>query len=149
MSVPNEIAPDAQAVDASRGLGFPRTDRLLRRSEFMRVQQRGRRVHMAHFVLLLVRGRAWGKGEGTRLGVTAGRRVGCAVQRNRIKRVVREVFRRNRELFPRECDVVLVARSGADRLDYASVLGELERAQSAIERAVRQLLSEPIPSSDS
>lgn len=153
MSVPNEIAPDAQAVDASRGLGFPRTDRLLRRSEFMRVQQRGRRVHLAHFVMLLMRGRAWRQGqvqdsEITRLGVTAGRRVGGAVQRNRIKRVVREVFRRNRELFPRECDVVLVARVGADRLDYASVLSELERAQTSIERAVRQLLSEPIQSSD-
>jgi ribonuclease P protein component len=157
MPVPNEIAPDAQAVDASRGLGFPRSDRLLRRSEFMRVQQRGRRVHLAHFVMLLMRGRPPRRGQGqdpdqdsqhTRLGVTAGRRVGGAVQRNRIKRVVREVFRRNRALFPRECDVVLVARTGADRLDYAAVLGELERAQTAIERAVRQLLSEPIQSSD-
>jgi ribonuclease P protein component len=144
MPVPNEIAADAQVVDAPGTVGFPRADRLLRRSEFMRVQQRGRRVHLAHFVLLLIRGRA----SHTRLGVTAGRRVGGAVQRNRIKRVVREVFRRNRELFPRECDVVLVARPGADRLDYATVLSELERAQNAIERAVRQLLAEPIQSSD-
>jgi ribonuclease P protein component len=110
----------------------------------MRVQQRGRRVHLAHFVLLVIRGRT----SHTRLGVTAGRRVGGAVQRNRIKRVLREVFRRNRELFPRECDVVLVARPGADRLDYATVLSELERAQAAIARAVRQLLAEPIQSSD-
>lgn len=148
MPVPNEIASDAQAVDAPKGYGFPRADRLLRRSEFMRVQQGGRRVHLAHFVLLLVRGRRRDGGTDARLGVTAGRRVGGAVQRNRAKRLVREVFRRNRELFPRECDVVLVARPGADRLDYASVLSELERAQTAIERAVRQLLAEPIQSSD-
>lgn len=149
MPVPNEIASDAQAADATidgerDGHGFPRADRLLRRSEFMRVQQQGRRVHTSHFVLLLIRaGR-----DATRLGVTVGRRVGGAVQRNRVKRLVREVFRLNRRLFPRECDVVLVARSGADRLDYASVLGELERAQTAIERAVRQLLAEPKASSD-
>jgi ribonuclease P protein component len=143
MPVPTEIASDAPAVHVPAGEGFPRAHRLLRRSEFMRVQQQGRRVHLAHFVLLLVRGR----GPVTRLGVTAGRRVGGAVQRNRIKRLVREVFRRNRQLFPRDCDVVLVARPGADRLDYASVLGELERAQASIERAVRQLPIEPkIPS---
>lgn len=146
MPVPNEIASDAQAVDATddgeRSQGFPRADRLLRRSEFMRVQQQGRRVHTSHFVMLVVRA---SRGV-TRLGVTVGRRVGGAVQRNRVKRLVREVFRLNRQLFPRECDVVLVARPGADRLDYASVLGELERAQTAIERAVRQLLAEPKPS---
>jgi ribonuclease P protein component len=150
MPVSTEIASDAKSVAPStdRDESFPRADRLLRRSEFVRVQQRGRRVHMAHFVLLLVRG---GRRDGRtdpRLGVTAGRRVGGAVQRNRVKRLVREVFRRNRELFPRECDVVLVARPGADRLDYATVRSELERAQPAIERAVRQLLAEPIQSSD-
>jgi len=148
MPVPNEIASDAHAVDAQGAFRFPRADRLLRRSEFMRVQQRGRRVHMAHFVVLLVRSGRRDGGTEPRLGVTAGRRVGGAVQRNRIKRLVREVFRRNRELFPRECDVVLVARPGADRLDYATVLSELERAQNAIERAVRQLQAEPIQSSD-
>ena len=148
MPVPNEIASDVQAVDARGGLTYLRADRLLRRSEFVRVQQRARRVHLAHFVLLLVRSGRRDGGTETRLGVTAGRRVGGAVQRNRIKRLVREVFRRNRALFPRECDVVLVARSGADRLDYAAVVSELERVQNAIERTVRQLLAEPIQSSD-
>jgi ribonuclease P protein component len=150
MPVPTEIASDQLEPRETGGAcdeqaeTFPRTHRLLRRSEFLRIQQQGRRVHMGHFVMLVLRGR----GTVTRLGVTVGRRVGCAVQRNRVKRVVREVFRRNRQLFPRDCDVVLVARAGADRLDYAAVLGEIERAQIAIERAVRQLRVEPISSSD-
>jgi ribonuclease P protein component len=149
MPVPTEIASDSQLERResaeARDETFPRAHRLLRRSEFMRVQQQGRRVHATHFVLLLIRGRT----PATRLGVTVGRRVGGAVQRNRVKRLVREVFRHNRQLFPRDCDVVLVARPGADRLDYAAVVGELERAQVAIERAVRQLRAEPISSSDS
>jgi len=125
---------------------FPRAHRLLRRSEFVRVQQQGQRVHTAHFILLVLR--APGRGPVTRLGVTVGRRVGGAVQRNRIKRLVREVFRRNRVLFPVGCDVVLVARPGAERLDYASVRGELVRAQNAIERIRRQWSPEPEPASE-
>ena len=107
---------------------FPRSARLLRRSDFVRVQAKGLRVHTPHFVILLV------ANEGQRFGVTVGRRVGGAVQRNRVKRLVREVFRRNRRLFPLDCDIVLVARPGAERLDYAAVKSEVERAQSALFR---------------
>jgi ribonuclease P protein component len=138
MPVPTEIASEPQPVGTPKEQGFPRAHRLLRRVDFLRVQQQGRRVHTAHFVMLVVLARDCG----TRLGVTVGRRVGGAVQRNRVKRLVREVFRRNRKLFPRDCDVVLVARPGADRLDYASVLGEIERAQASVERVVRQLRAE-------
>jgi len=122
---------------------YPRSARLLRRSEFLRVQTGGRRVHTPHFIILVTQGQG-----SSRLGVTVGRRVGCAVRRNRIKRVVREVFRRNRELFPADCDVVLVARSGADRLDYGSVKDELTRAQAALARLQRQLPAQPKLKSD-
>ena len=144
MSVPTEIAPEPPQVSAAPpalDARFPRSQRLLRRSDFVRVQQQGRRVHTAHFVVLLLPGRA----AGVRIGVTVGKRVGGAVQRNRVKRLVREVFRRNKLLFPRDCDVVLVARTGADRLDYASVLGELVRAQAALERVQKQLRAEEHP----
>jgi ribonuclease P protein component len=117
----------------------------LRRGEFVRVQQQGRRIHTAHFILLLLRAPARDANPYTRLGVTVGRRVGGAVQRNRIKRLVREVFRRNRPLFPPEYDVVLVGRPGAERLDYASVRNELVRAQAAIERIRKQWSAEPEP----
>jgi ribonuclease P protein component len=85
-------------------------------------------VHTPHFVILLV------PHAGQRLGVTVGRRVGTAARRNRVKRLVREVFRRNRQLFPPDCDIVLVARPGSERLDYATVKSEMERAQNALFR---------------
>jgi ribonuclease P protein component len=145
MPVPTDIAPPApDRAGIPKDERFPRSHRLLRRSEFIRIQQQGKRVHTAHFVILVMRGPS----SAARLGITAGRRVGCAVRRNRIKRVVREVFRRNRELFPDDCDVVLVARPGADRLDYSSVQGELRRAQAAIERVCRQLFGAPEPASN-
>jgi ribonuclease P protein component len=127
-------------VRARTGEHFPRAARLLRRGDFVRVQERGRRVHTPHFVILLLLSAS------QRLGVTVGRRVGGAVRRNRVKRLIREVYRRNRELFPSDCDVVLVARPGSDGLDYASVHAELVRAQAALARARRQLeASDPKP----
>jgi ribonuclease P protein component len=98
------------------------TDRLKRREDFRRVQERGRKHHTKHFlVLVLPRG-----DEGPpRVGVTVTKKVGNAVQRNRVKRLVREVFRRNRDRFPSGCDVVWIAKDGAPELGYEEVLAEL------------------------
>ena len=86
-------------------------------------------MHTPHFVIL-VRPAA-----SQRLGITVTRKAAPAVGRNRVRRLVREVFRRNRPLFPPACEIVLVARTGADRLDYAAVLGEIARAENAMRRA--------------
>ncbi len=107
---------------------FPKSERLLRRGQYLRVQGQGRRVHTTHFVVLLL------PGHPRRLGVTVAKKVGVAVVRNRVKRVLREVFRREKALFPADCEVVLVARHGAERLDYDAVKAELVRAQAAIAR---------------
>ena len=56
------------------------------------------------------------------------KKVGTAVQRNRIKRVVREVFRRNRQLFPASHDVVFIAKRDARGVTYDGLLDELRRA---------------------
>ena len=103
---------------------FTPADRLKKRYELRRLQLRGRRIHTPHF-LIVVHPNAL---EHTRLGITVTKKVGSAVQRNRIKRVVREVFRRNRVLFPRSHDVVLIAKRNAVGVDYDSLVGELRRA---------------------
>ncbi len=56
------------------------------------------------------------------------KKVGSAVQRNRIKRVVREVFRRNRALFPASHDGVFIAKRGSQGIDFATLLNEVQRA---------------------
>ncbi len=62
-----------------------------------------------------------------RLGITVTRRVGKAVRRNRIKRVVREWFRaRQQELKP--CDLVVVARRDLpERLSQPAAAADLDR----------------------
>ncbi len=61
------------------------------------------------------------------------KKVGNAVQRNHIKRVVREVFRLNRPLFPASHDVVFIAKRGAHQTDYASLLDEVRRAAGKLQ----------------
>ncbi len=92
------------------------------------MQARGRKVHAPHFILLVLPSATQA------LGVTVTRKVAGAVGRNRIKRLCREVFRLNRGLFPPACTVVLVARSGADKLDYAAVQAEVAQASAALHR---------------
>ncbi|MBW1755303.1 MAG: ribonuclease P protein component [Deltaproteobacteria bacterium] len=103
---------------------FRGRDRLKKRYEFRRAQLSGRRIHTPHF-LIVVQPNAL---QNTRLGITVTKKVGSAVERNRIKRVVREVFRRNRELFPASHDLVFIAKRGSTRIDYGSLLSELNRA---------------------
>jgi ribonuclease P protein component len=64
-----------------------------------------------------------------RLGITVSRRVGQAVTRNRIKRRVRECFRRTlRGLVPEQTAMIVIARSGAGAIDSATILDELRSA---------------------
>jgi ribonuclease P protein component len=92
-----------------------------RRGEFLAIQRSGRRWRSPSFVVIR---RTSPTGQ-TRLGVTVSRRVGNAVERNRVKRLVREAFRTSApELVPAQ-DIVVIARSGAHELEYAEVAAEL------------------------
>jgi ribonuclease P protein component len=106
---------------------FPRSVRLRRRSEFLAVQALGRKVHTPHFVVLL---HARGERSGSaRIGITVSRKVGNAVLRNRVKRVVREAVRLGVPL-PEGHDVVVIAKAGAPGLRRADVEAELRTACS-------------------
>jgi ribonuclease P protein component len=52
--------------------------------------------------------------------------VGKAVRRNRVKRLLREFFRRHKEQLPR-VDLIIMAKKGAADLTYAQVQAELAR----------------------
>jgi ribonuclease P protein component len=87
---------------------FPKTFRLLKREEFKRVYSRGKRV-VGRYVLVHALPNSLGH---PRLGITVTRKSGKAVVRNRWKRLVREVFRRNKAAFP-PVDMVVTVKRGA------------------------------------
>ena len=84
--------------------------RLTRSHDFDAVYRRGRSVSTRFLVLY------WfpreGDAEEPRLGLAVPKRVGGAVARNRVKRVLREVWRARLEAIPSGCDYVLVVRPG-------------------------------------
>ena len=97
------------------------SERLRRSCEFQRVFQYGTKLVSPLFVLYILPTRE----SRSRLGIAVSKRVGKAVIRNRVKRLVREVFRRHKELLTPACDVVFVARRAAARASYADFAQQL------------------------
>jgi ribonuclease P protein component len=90
--------------------------RLSRSAEFERVYRHGRSKGNRYLVLYAFpRGDAAGE-DGPRLGLSVSRRVGGAVERNRVKRVLREAFWAEAERLPGTSDYVVVARPDAREL---------------------------------
>jgi ribonuclease P protein component len=102
---------------------LPRRERVRKRREYVAVQGQGRKLHTDSF-LVFCQPRAQSP---TRLGITVSKKVGGAVERNRVKRLVREVFRRNKALFPQGLDIVFVAKRAAVEADFEQVTREIER----------------------
>ncbi len=82
----------------------------------------GRRLHTRHFGIILFPAPA-GR---PRLGLAVTKRLGKAVERNRVRRLLREFFRRHRDRLPPE-DMIIMAKKGAAALDYHQVEKELSR----------------------
>jgi ribonuclease P protein component len=110
----------------------------MRRADFLRVSQLGRRLNARYFLILVLdREAAEGGGAGggvlaPRLGITVTRRVGKAVRRNRIKRLVREWFRGSLERLQRGWQgydlVVIAKREIPEGLALEDVKSDLDRA---------------------
>jgi ribonuclease P protein component len=93
--------------------------RLSRSAEFERVYRQGRSKGNRHLVLYAfprADGDEPGRDDGPRLGLSVSRRVGGAVERNRVKRVLREAFWAEAERLPATSDYVVVARPDAREL---------------------------------
>ena len=108
--------------------GFTRDERIRRRADFQQVYARGTRIHGRYLTLFLLPSeRPVG-----RLGIAATKKLGGAVRRNRAKRLIREVFRRNK-IAP-GFDVVVVPKR--ELLDASLTTLETEY-QRTVERSLR------------
>jgi len=107
---------------------FRPAERIRRRAEFQQIYDRGLKVHSRYTTVFLL-SNALGVG---RLGIAATRKLGGAVERNRAKRLIREVFRRNK-IAP-GFDVVVIPKREL-----------LDASMSTLEADYRRLLARRLP----
>jgi len=140
-----EVVPPGVAPLAGMG-AFPRSARLLRHADFERVYKLGRRHFSASMTVFY-----WQRPDsgvagptapaartavpsGLRIGFTVGRALGGAVQRNRMKRRLREAVRLTRPAAGPSADVVINPKKSLLTVEFAAVVNEVSRAFVVIEQ---------------
>ena len=113
-----------------RAFSLGKGERLPKPRDFQELIKRGTRIDSDCFVVLYAPN---GLGR-SRLGVTVSKKVGRAVIRNRVKRLVREYFRLHKALFSGSYDVNVIAKGGTSDLPSRQIREALEAIVSDIAR---------------
>jgi ribonuclease P protein component len=118
---------------------FPKSKHLLRHADFQRVYQAGRRQFTGNMTVFFLRRAPVAEavtGNSLRVGFTVGKVLGGSVERNRIKRRMREAVRTSWPAVDAPVDVVFHPRKSVQKLPFAEVAGEVARGlQLAVQRA--------------
>ena len=121
---------------AREGASFPRTARLLKHADFDRVYKQGRRHFSSHMTVFYLR---QSEGNGiARTGFTVGRVLGGAVQRNRIKRRLRDAVRQRRSILKGPVDVVINPKKSVLKVEFPILLDEITRAFEVIAKKLAE-----------
>jgi|GEM_PF-766923 len=111
---------------------FRKSERLRRRRDFLTVYAEGKRYSSRLFTIFArATDQPW-----SRLGITVSRKIGKAVCRNRVKRLIREVFRKNKRRLPCSLDLVVNAKEALGAADYWTVEAEFLRFVERVTRDV-------------
>jgi ribonuclease P protein component len=124
------IAPQGGSnPNVQAGRKNPPSGRLLRHADFERVYQQGRRHFSTHMTVFYLRRL---DGEGMRVGFTVGRALGGAVDRNRMKRRLRESVRLCRPADSPAVDVVINPKKSVRTAEFQVLTSEVSRAFEVI-----------------
>jgi ribonuclease P protein component len=109
---------------------FTKADRILKRSEFIALSKFGRKVQNIDFIVYFLPGQH----DQSRLGITITKKVGQAVERNRIKRLVREFFRLNRHSLSGRWDINVIAKRQSAAISSEKAFRSLQNLFDRISR---------------
>ncbi len=103
-------------------------ERIKKKKDFLFLYQKGKRIKGKYFNLIYHENNL----NYSRLGIVVNRKIGKAVVRNKIKRWVREIFRRHKNLIPRPMDILVVATQGIEGISWIEYREEYFRALNKI-----------------
>jgi ribonuclease P protein component len=109
---------------------FTKDERLLARPDFKKVMAQGRKKVVDCTCTLFFLPNSLGR---KRLGIIASRKTGNAVNRNRAKRKIREIFRRHKNLGKRDMDIVVISARKLVNLPYAILEQKLTQTLQAVQ----------------
>jgi ribonuclease P protein component len=121
--------PPSTGGSPAAGARFPRTARLLNHADFERVYEAGKRHFSANLTAFYL---PRSGGGGLRVGFTVSRALGGAVERNRIRRRMREAVRLRRPEDGPAVDVVINPKKSSLKVEFTDLLQEVGKAFAVV-----------------
>lgn len=103
--------------------GLSREEKIVSSKDYQTLKRHGSKAETPHCIVLMHTNRL----NIPRLGIIVSKKVGNAVKRNRVKRLVRAFFRLNKAIM-QELDYIFIAKSNIDDISYKQLRDELLRA---------------------
>jgi ribonuclease P protein component len=100
--------------------GLSSKERLKKDKEFQAVFREGKKVWINSILLIIYKPNDLNY---RRLGIVVSKKIRKANQRNKVKRRVRELFRRNKDLFPENCDIIIIPHPNLLNFKYRDFVG--------------------------
>jgi len=134
MSTPSKPAPDLALCRSESRLQSLAGSRLCKHADYQRAYKASRKRQSASMSWFLAPQEPAYPGAaapaGPRVGLTAGKVMGKAHERNRLKRRMREALRRHVDLLPQGCDLILHPRRSVLTIEFAKLEAEVVRILS-------------------
>ncbi|HAW50103.1 TPA: ribonuclease P protein component [bacterium] len=101
-----------QEEGQKEGKGLPLSSVRLKKKEFENIIKNGRKKFSDSLIVYFL------KGERDGFGISISKKIGKSVVRNKIKRRLREIYRTNKEIIPKNMQIVVVVKNSAISLEY-------------------------------
>ena len=108
-----------------------KSHKILKRPDFVFLSKYGKKIQDSYFIIFYLHGES----DHSRLGITVSKRVGNAVVRNRIKRLIREYFRLNKNHLTKHWNFNVIAKKNSAALSSRQVFMALEKVFGKIGRS--------------
>lgn len=99
--------------------GLSKKERLRKNKEFQAVFREGKKLWINSILLIIYKPNSLNY---RRLGIVVSKKIKKATQRNKVKRWIRELFRRNKDWFPKNCDIIIIPHPNLLNLEYKKLM---------------------------